>query len=188
MFFLECRGAYLVYMPKRRGPNPRDSTIMNTSRFFQALSLSLLLIAIPSVGFGADEGLHVKVRSAAIRSEPKAWASALSFVSYGDSVQVKESKDGWLKVRSGAVTGYLHGSALTAKKVVLSGRETKGYAADQSEIVMAGKGFSREVEKQLAASASGMNFSAVNEIERSRVSSVELAGFIREGKLQAPRG
>jgi hypothetical protein len=129
----------------------------------------------------ADE-LRVQVRNTAVRSQPKVWSNALGFVNYGDSVELLGSEQGWMKVQFKGKQGFVHATALTKRNIVLSGK-TAPKTASRDDVVLAGKGFNREVEKQMASSNATLNFNAVNEIEKMRVSSVELAAFIKGGKL-----
>ena len=142
-----------------------------------------------SVAYGAvDEGVgpvSVKVKATKVRAEAKAWAAAIGALKYGDSIQALSVSDGWLKVRtSGGKQGYLHESAVTTKKIVLSSRGGgSDSAADRADVVLAGKGFSQAIERDLAAQDSSLNFKGVDEMERLRVSDVELAAFIKAGHL-----
>lgn len=141
------------------------------------------------VAFGAvDNGLgpvSVKVKAAKVRAEPRAWATAVTALKYGDSIQALSESDGWLKVRTaGGKQGYLHESAVTTKKIVLSMRGISGDGtADRTDVVLAGKGFNQAVERDLAAQDGSLNFKAVDEMERLRVSDTDLAAFIKAGQL-----
>jgi hypothetical protein len=162
---------------------------MNKSLFRIVVPLLLLGVIIgPSSRAFAEEKkgavLNVKVRQAVLRSEPKAWASSVATVSYGDKLVSVGESEGWIKVQSsGGKIGYIHPSALTSKKVVLSGKGVNDSSTDKSQIVMAGKGFSKEVEKEYAASNASLNFQAVNEMEKLKVHPGELATFIKSGAL-----
>ena len=145
--------------------------------------LILVLTMHIAVSSAFADTAQIKVRSTAIRSQPKIWSSSIGLVSYGDSVALLGSQSGWMKVKSGGKEGYLHSSALTSKKIVLSSSKHVAQQADRSDIVMAGKGFSKSVEAQFAAVNGSLNFKAVDEVERQRVKAGDLAGFIKGGKL-----
>jgi hypothetical protein len=129
--------------------------------------------------------VNVKVKTVKVRGEPKAWAAAIASLKYGDGVQAMSATDGWLKVKTGSgKVGYLHESAVTTKKIVLSGKGIAGDgSADRADVVLAGKGFNQAVEKDFAAKDSSLNFKAVDEMERIRVSDGELGAFLKAGKL-----
>ncbi len=149
------------------------------------------IAATATISIAADlpaspTSLSIKVRSVPVRSQPKYWGSSVVTVKYGDSVTQISGDGGWLKVKtkSGA-TGYIHESAVTTKRIVLAAnQQAVSSFSDKSEIVLAGKGFNLEAEKGLKATDATLNFSAVDSIERIRVSNSELGNFIRAGKLQ----
>ena len=49
--------------------------------------------------------------------------------------------------------------------------------------MLAGKGFSADVEKQFAASHRELNFNEVNSMEKIRVSAQEVQSFVKQGQL-----
>lgn len=152
--------------------------------YLQLLIVVLIFGGIKSVS-AEDAKLSVKVRSTAVRNAPKSWAPAVSTVKYGDLVSRISQDKGWIKVKSSSgATGYIHESAVTSKKVVLAAR-SQGVSSftDSNEIVLAGKGFNSKVEKQLAQTDTSLNFSAVNFMEQQKISTTEIANFIRSGKL-----
>lgn len=57
----------------------------------------------------------VYASSLTVRSEPAAGASAVGFIKNGTTVTVTDEQHGWMKVRSGSVTGWVAGYYL--KKV-----------------------------------------------------------------------
>jgi len=135
--------------------------------------------------FAANKILNVKVRTAKVRSTPKAWAPMLAVVKYGDSLQVVSKEAGWLKIalKNGS-TGYLHESAVTTQRIVFASRnEGMPSFTNSSEVVLAGKGFNSEAERQLAQGDPSLNFHAVNFLEKQTISDAALAAFIKAGKL-----
>ena len=135
------------------------------------------------------ESIQVKVRSTAVRTEAKAWASPVALAAYGDSLTVVALGGGWVKVKTtGGKQGYVHSSAVTTRKVVLSSRGPSDYKADSSEIVMAGKGFNKQVEQQFAAANGKANFRDVDAMEKLKSRPSDVAAFVREGKLGGTGG
>lgn len=161
---------------------------MKERRFYAALAAAVLL-SVPTPVFAekstsAGEPLFVKVRSTAVRKEPKAWAAPQTLASYGDSLSVVSLGESWIKVKTAkGVQGYVHATAVTPRKVVLSTKGLRDSEVDPSEVVMAGKGFSKQVEQQYAAANSGVNLREVDKMEKLSVKPGELAAFIRAGKL-----
>lgn len=149
---------------------------------------TVLLPLAAQAAAASGQPMYVQVRSSKIRSAPEFWAAAVSGVSYGDRVTVvpgQKSESGWLKVKAAGKEGFLHISALTSRKVVLRGSgEQSPRAADASEVVLAGKGFSKEIEADYARTHA-LSYAAVDQVERTRVSDGALAAFIKAGKLGA---
>lgn len=142
------------------------------------LLLSLLLTAS-----AVAENLYVEVKATQIRSAPKYWASAVAGARYGDALTKINEAEGWyeVKTKSGA-KGFIHGSAVTPRKIVFS---SSGATAEASsaDIVLAGKGFNKEVEGEFAAQNSSLDFAAVNTVESLRVPESAVAEFMKSGKL-----
>jgi uncharacterized protein YgiM (DUF1202 family) len=157
-------------------------------RRFVSIVIILSLTLIPAAAFSAATGqeMSVQVRSTKVHSAPEWWSPAVTGVVYGDKVTIisgQKDEGGWLKVQVSGKEGYLHISALTSRTVVLkTGAEHTARAADASEVVLAGKGFSKELEGQYARSHS-LSFAPVDQVEHQRVSEGELAAFVKAGKL-----
>ena len=149
-----------------------------------ALSLSCAAFsAFADDSVSQGDVIQVKVRSTAVRAEAKAWSSPVSTANYGDKLTVVALGGGWVKAKtSGGKTGFVHTSAITTKKVVLGSSGLSDSSADLTEVVMAGKGFSKKVEESYAA-AQGINFKAVDGMERLKVNSTTLVSFLKEGRL-----
>lgn len=132
--------------------------------------------------------LFIEVRSSQIRLEPKHWARTVRQVAYGDSVLELSREQAWIKVKSeDGSEGYLHSSAVTTRAVILAstgnlaGAQSSG--SDSTDVVLAGKGFSSDVEKLLATSRSQLNFAEVDALERLQVSDAALERFLAGGEL-----
>lgn len=152
-----------------------------------ALSLGAIwLMFAPSVTCAADD-LFVKVRSTKLRSAPQHWAPAAQSLSLGDKLTpTGESSAGWVKARTknGAV-GYVHESTLTERRVNMRSASATGGAESASDVVLAGKGFNKQVEKEYAASNPNLDFAAVDAAERIRVDDRDVLAFLKSGGLDA---
>lgn len=127
---------------------------------------------------------HVRVRESKLRAQPKFWAASVSELRYGDPLTLVGQESGWLKARtSRGKQGYVHPSVVTEKRIALSSDAAVDKRADTSDVVLAGKGFSKEVEREYAQSNPTLNFKAVNSMEQLKISDQELLSFMREGKL-----
>ena len=140
-------------------------------------------IFIASAAF-ADSAIYVQVRSSKIRTAPQLWASAVAPVTYGDKLTNVKEAGAWIEVKnSKGASGFIPTSAVTRREVVLGKIGTaKGTTPNANDVVLAGKGFNSEVEKQFAASGA-VNFRAVDAMEQIRVSDSALKSFVTSGKL-----
>ena len=129
---------------------------------------------------------YVQVRSASVRSAPKTWAPLVKTLKYGERVQIVEVGRNWFKVKLGkSKSGYMHRGTLTKKKVVLgSGKSSFDGSAQSSEVVLAGKGYTGEVEEQFKKTGVALNYAAVDRIERRKISESDLQRFRKEGGLE----
>lgn len=144
----------------------------------------LALLFVPLFSAYADDVAYIQTRNATILTEPKLLSKAKKKLAYGDAVSVLNSESGWTKVRSSdKVEGFIHNSALTSRSVSLSGSKSADGSVSNSDISLAGKGFSPEVEKQLASQNSALNFVAVDAMERITVSPDQTRSFVKSGKL-----
>lgn len=145
--------------------------------------LGLIFFTVSNSAFAAEYA-YVQIKSSKVRSAPKIWASAVASVSYGDSLTVSETNDGWSKVStSNGKSGFIPSSALSPKKVILaSSSRVSQSAADPTDAILAGKGFDQNVESQFAAQSNG-NYKAVDTMEKLKVSDSELKAFVVAGEL-----
>jgi beta-barrel assembly-enhancing protease len=152
--------------------------------FWFCLVAALLFLC----GAASAETLCVKVREAKLRAQPEFWAAASAGLKYGDRLTELGEHGEWYKVKtSGGLEGYIHSSAVTDREVVLSGRRAGAADVDQGDVVMAGKGFSPEIERQYSAANRNLSYAEVDGMERIKVSDAELTGFIRQGQAKRRR-
>ena len=135
-------------------------------------------------GLGAVR--YVEVKLVKLRAAPQAWAAATKELGYGTAVTVLEERGGWSKIALAAQEeGYVHSSALTTKRVVFQGSAAgqEIAAADANSVVLAGKGFNRDVESGFKQSEKGLSFEAVDALEKQVVRAQDLEQFIKAGCL-----
>jgi hypothetical protein len=138
---------------------------------------------LPASVFAANTPLYVKVREAKVRTEPKQWAPSVASLKYGDRVSVVSEDGAWLKLSN----GYLHSTAVSERRVVLEASKSVNKGGDDKDVILAGKGFNKEVENSYAAKNRSLNYSEVDRMEKLKVSDRELASFVGEGKLQGDK-
>ena len=153
----------------------------------KSAALACLLAPVSALAASSEAALYVQVRTTALRSDPTFWSPQKTTLSYGSKVSplsAAPTDKSWLKVKSGSEEGYVHVSAVTKRRIVLSGQPAPTGNVDQGSIVLAGKGFNNQVENKYRA-ANGLDYGAVDEVEKLGVDGAEEATFIKEGKLNS---
>lgn len=124
--------------------------------------------------------LTVVVEEAQLRTKPQFYAPAAGRVKLGQKLEGGSLSAGWYSV-DGA---FIHESAVTSKKVKLSGAKSVGEGgASAEEITLAGKGFNAEVEKSYRKTRKDVNFGAVDSMERRKASDGAMVSFLKAGGL-----
>ena len=147
-----------------------------------AVLILLFSLSMPFTAWG--QNVFVSVRETQLRPKPD-FLSVGSVLKYGDMLSIIENGSSWINVRTiFGKQGYIHRSAISERQIVLNSQSsfhTSG--ASQNDVVLAGKGFSREVEEQFAAQNRTLNFREVDAMERPRVAPADLATFTKQGQL-----
>ena len=151
------------------------------------MKIIFLLIILASSAMAEGNTIYVSVRESKIKSRAEFLSSAVSEVKYGDALTLLKNEDPWLKVKSySGKEGYVHSSVVNSKKIVLNSGAKFSNSANNSEdsIILAGKGFNEDVEKQYEALNKRLNYSAVNKMEHTKISLGELKSFVKDGGLK----
>ena len=121
-------------------------------------------------------GMSVQVARTAVRSEPSVAGSILGYLAYGIRVSVVETTSGWSRILVadvGSGFGWVRASALVQRKlpVIPTGGSPSEPAmglpkrgVSESEIVLAGRGFSGAIE-EFYGSSSMLDYSWVDTME-----------------------
>jgi uncharacterized protein YgiM (DUF1202 family) len=143
----------------------------------------ILLCLTATAAFAQRRGdtMYVAVRSVPLKSGTGFFAKTVGNLAYGAQVTVLAVDGKWVQLRSGSLTGWTASSNLTTKRVVAQGDNR---SASASEMAMAGKGFSEEVEREYKT-GKDLNYGAVDTLETIAVSDEDLLNFINEGHLAA---
>ena len=119
---------------------------------------------------------YVAVKTTALKDSTGFFAKDLKNLSQGDEVTFVRADGKWSQVRSGSDTGWVTSDSLSSRRVVASGA-----AVTASEVALAGKGFSADVEIEYRKS--GLDFSMVDTMEKINIPASELLNFVNEGRL-----
>lgn len=131
--------------------------------------------------------MSVQVKTGHIRSTPSFLGSIIAEATYAQQVGVLEEKGGWIRVAVPGrdQQGWMHGSALSAKRIVLqAGSEDVQRTATTGEIALAGKGFNQEVEDQFRARNRNIDFTWIDRMQNFKATTTQLQQFARDGQLQ----
>lgn len=158
---------------------------MRTIKHLGMASAALLAAALAA----SAATMSVQVKEAPLRATPSFVGKVVGTLAYGDRVEVREKQGDWSKVEFSGQSGWLHNSALSAKKIVLaSGQEQAKVTASGDELALAGKGFNSDVEAQFKAAHREIDFTWINRMEKISIPAAESQVFLKEGRLQPKEG
>ena len=141
--------------------------------------------ALMATGAWAAKEMSVQVRDGQLRNRASFLGTVTGAVAYGDRVTVNQTQAGWCEVATAAgKTGWIHESALTPKRVVLSaGANDARTGASGQEVALAGKGFSKEVEASYKSQNRNIDYTWVDWMGQQKVSNDQLVQFLKQGDL-----
>jgi hypothetical protein len=129
------------------------------------------------------EEIYVQVRQTVVRAFPQYWSAKVAQLSYGEELKKLSEDEGWFKVKTTAGSqGFVHSSAVTSRRIVFAAKSS-GQNFSSSDVVLAGKGFNREVENSYANSRRGADYNSVDVVESLKVSDAAVVDFVTKGKL-----
>jgi hypothetical protein len=150
----------------------------------------LFLFCVLSGSAAPQKTMSVQVKEGQVRSTPSFLGAIVANASYGDRVEIIQDQGTWKKVAvRGGVQGWMHTSALTEKTIVLkAGAGNVQTSATGSEIALAGKGFSEEIEKQYKQQNKNLDYAWVDRMEKFQVSSEQMQAFLKQGNVVPAQG
>lgn len=125
----------------------------------------------------------VQIKEASLYEKPSAISKFLGKVPYGTQLTIVSSQAGWVQVKSDTLgSGWLRDQAITTKKIALqTGAQASGPSA--TEVSLAGRGFSEEVEKGYKAKNPNLDYADVDKMEAMGIEDDVLASFLRDGDV-----
>jgi hypothetical protein len=155
--------------------------MITVRRFLRILPL-ILAGGVPTA---FAESVWVQVRQSMVRAKPAFYSPGISGVSYGDKLERIGSEGAWIKVQGKGIQGFLPLSSVSEDRIVLVARDISKIKADSGDVILAGKGFGREVEQQYKQKDPKARYDLVDRVEReTRVSSQAVASFAKSGGLE----
>jgi uncharacterized protein YgiM (DUF1202 family) len=142
------------------------------------LLILTIMICTSALIYSQSEGnrRYVAVQTTALKSSASFLAKDLGKLSLGDMVTLVRDNGKWAEVRAGSLSGWVASSSLTTRRIVASSSTIK-----PSEVPMAGKGFSPDME--IEYKKSGLDYSMVDYMEGIVIPTDDLLQFITEGRL-----
>ncbi|MGE4158574.1 MAG: SH3 domain-containing protein [Planctomycetota bacterium] len=156
-----------------------------------------LLLAFVLIGLGAEERprvVYVQVESAVLREKPGYLSKLVgedgrpSVFGYGTQLPVSEVQGSWIKVVRGSVKGWIHESAVNTKRIELASGPSQRTGVSDEEVLIAGKGFSKEVEDEYRKGHASLRYDAVDAMEKRVFSLGALAKFLEDGSVTPGTG
>jgi uncharacterized protein YraI len=133
--------------------------------------------------------MSVQVKDAPVRATPSFVGKVVGTLAYGDQVEIQQTQGAWSKVARAGVSGWMHTSALSSKKIVLAaGQEQAKVAASGDELALAGKGFNSDVEAQFKSAHKDIDFTWINRMEKINIPSSEMQAFLKDGGVTPKEG
>ncbi len=150
--------------------------------FLAALAVGAYALDLPVKG----TTMSVQVKETQIRSLPSFSGKVLALAVYGDKVTVLEAKSGWVRAKSpdGKAEGWINLSALTSKEIAKSTAKGSSTGVSGSEVALAGKGFSKQVEDQYKAGGK-VDYTWVDRMEAMGQPLEACIAFLSEGGVAA---
>ncbi|HPC19463.1 MAG TPA: SH3 domain-containing protein [Kiritimatiellia bacterium] len=147
--------------------------------------MAMACAVLVATGAWAAREMSVQVREGQLRNRASFLGTVTGTVAYGDRVTVNQTQAGWCEVASAAgVSGWIHESALTPKRVVMSaaaGDVRSG--ASGEEIALAGKGFNKEVEAEYKSQNKNLDYTWIDWMGRQIVPEAQIVQFLKQGGL-----
>jgi hypothetical protein len=145
-------------------------------RRFLLLFVFVFCIILPIFSQNSGNIRYIAILSATVKDSTGFFARELGNLSLGNEVMLIRESGKWSQIHSGNLMGWVTSTSLSMRKIVASGTN-----ATATEISMAGKGFSTEMEMEYRNT--GLDYSTVDFMETIAIPREELLGFITEGEL-----
>ncbi len=138
----------------------------------------------------APQRMSVQVRSGQVRATASFLGKVLADLPYGTQVDIVRPSKPWMQVRTSAgQSGWMHESALTAGRLQLKAGAADAQAGTSaSEVSLAAKGFTQQIEKEYRTQNPELNFAWVDRMEAFRVTAAEAEAFLAAGRVSPREG
>ncbi len=129
--------------------------------------------------------MSVQVKETQLRATASHLGKIVARAPYGARVTILEERGDWKRAAYGNYRGWVHKSALTTQRIVLTaGKTAQPGSVSQGEIALAGKGFSQETENNYRRVNRNLDYTWVNRMENFSASPDEVENFVTGGRLK----
>lgn len=143
----------------------------------------MALIALLAGAAAFAEQVHVQIASAKLKRSPQWFAATVAEPALNEPLEVLKKAGDWYQVKAGDKTGWIHKSAVSAKKLKKSKASTVGTTQTSADdITLAGKGFN-EIEADYRKSGETVNLEAIDAMEARSVDEAAVMAFLSKGSL-----
>lgn len=143
----------------------------------------MLALAVLAGAAAFAEQVQVQIANAKLKRSPQWFAPTVAEPALDEPLDVVKKTGDWYQVKAGAATGWIHKSAVTARKAKKSRASTVGSTKTSAEdVTLAGKGFN-ELEAGYRKNGENVNLEAIDAMEARSVDEARLLSFLRQGAL-----
>ena len=139
----------------------------------------------PSFAQAKGSTMYATTKNLLLKSSSANFATTIGMLEYGEQVTVLQVDGSWVEVRStvnSSNRGWTASANLTSRRIIAGNTAT----TSAKEAALAGKGFNQEIEDSYKSNAR-LNYTEVDNAEKTDISDAELQKFISEGRLTAGR-
>ena len=149
------------------------------------LMFSISLATAEDAESQVGDEVAISVQNQSIYPMPAFYASPVVPVSYGTIAEINEINGEWYKVTTSlGQIGWIHRTSVTGAIQTASGGTSASGSVTSDEIMLAGRGFSQDIENAYAGDHPELDFSIIDNMETSWiVSPQQLYQFLVEGNL-----
>ena len=154
------------------------------------LSIPVLALAALAASAAPPQPMSVQVRSGQVRATASFLGKVVADLPYGTQVEIVQPSKPWVQVRTASgQTGWMHESALTSSRLQLKAGSGGAQAgASASEVSLAAKGFTQQIEREYRSKNLTLDFAWVDRMEAIRVTAAEAEAFLAAGQVAPKEG
>ncbi|HEX5329826.1 SH3 domain-containing protein [Sulfuricurvum sp.] len=144
---------------------------------------SLLIISLSlSQMYGAS--IFIRQKQTLLKETPSFLAKTVATCKFGDEVKVIEEKENWKKVSFASKKGWIHASSAVDNLSMSEANTNAPSSVSSNEVMLAGKGFNKQVEASYREQNPKMRFDLVDSMEKRTIKPQLQTSFVLNGQLK----